>query len=141
MSLLKKTRKNIVAIRYGEYNKEIIKKLANDSKFIIYFSFYDTGAIGLKEIQNYGVITFSLQKDLVIDNKTCFYIPELENLDNMEAASNRIIKIIKKISEINPNSQSISYILSLFILLANLLFGEKHIILMMGFHYHHCPNY
>ena len=47
-----------------------MKELANNSKFIIYFSFFDTGAIGLKEIQNYGVIAFSLQKEFIIDNET-----------------------------------------------------------------------
>jgi len=108
LSILKNTKKKIVSIEYGEYNKEMIQNLANDSKFIIYFSFYDTGAIGLKEIQNYGVISFSLQKDLIIDNKTCFYIPELENMDNMIPASNKIISIIEKISDKNPNSQLIA---------------------------------
>ena len=34
-------------------------ELANNSKFIVYFSFFDTGAIDLKEIQNHGVFTFS----------------------------------------------------------------------------------
>jgi len=108
LSLLKEANKNIVSVKYGEYNKEMIQNLANDSKFIIYFSFYDTGAIGLKEIQNYGVISFSLQKDLIIDNETCFYIPELESTDDMIPASNKIIKIIEKISEKNLNSQLIA---------------------------------
>ena len=89
---------------YGKYNKKIIKQLANDSKFIIYFSFFDTGAIGLKEIQNFGVITFTHQKDLIINNTTCFYIPELANTDNIEAASNKILKIMKMVNDSNPNS-------------------------------------
>ena len=108
LSLLKQTKNKIVSICYGKYNKKMIKQLANDSKFIIYFSFYDTGAIGLKEIQNYGVITFTHQKDLVIDNNTCFYIPELENTDNMEPASNKILKIIKTINKRNIDSQLIA---------------------------------
>ena len=108
MSLLKQTKYKIVSIMYGNYTKKMIKQLANDSKFIIYFSFYDTGAIGLKEIQNYGVITFSLQKDLVIDNNTCFYIPELENIDNMEPAFNKILKIIMTINKRNFDSQLIA---------------------------------
>ena len=102
--LLKKSNKKIISIMYGKYNKKIIKQLANDSKFIIYFSFFDTGAIGLKEIQNFGVITFTHQKDLVIDNTTCFYIPELAYTDNMEVASNKILNIIKIVNESNPNS-------------------------------------
>ena len=103
-NLLNNTNKNIVKIRYGFYTKEKMKYLANNSKFIIYFSFYDTGAIGLKEIQNYGVISFSLQKDLIIDNETCFYIPELEKTDSMKEASNKIIKIMNTFYQRNPNS-------------------------------------
>ena len=102
--LLKKSNIKIISIMYGKYNKKIIKQLANDSKFIIYFSFFDTGAIGLKEIQNFGVITFTHQKDLIIDNTTCFYIPELANTDNIEAASNKILKIMKMVNDSNPNS-------------------------------------
>ena len=102
--LLKKSINKITSIVYGKYNKKIIKQLANDSKFIIYFSFFDTGAIGLKEIQNYGVIAFAHQKDLIIDNTTCFYIPELANADNMEVASHKILKIMKTVNDNNPNS-------------------------------------
>ena len=108
LSLLKKTSKKIVKIEYGYYTKRIIKKIANDSKFIIYFSFFDTGAIGLKEIQNYGVFTFTLQKDLAIDNETSFFIPELMNINNMKLAFYKIINIIESISLQNPNSQLIA---------------------------------
>ena len=116
LSLLKGTNYSIVSIKYGSYNKKNIKKLANDSKYIIYFSFYDTGAIGLKEIQNFGVFTFCHQKDLVINNETCFYIPELAYKNEMRSAFTKIIKIIKTISTNNPNSKLIlkiiKYILS-----------------------------
>ena len=108
LSLLKKTSKKIVKIEYGYYTKRIIKKIANDSKFIIYFSFFDTGAIGLKEIQNYGVFTFTLQKDLAIDNETSIFIPELMNINNMKLAFYKIINIIESISLQNPNSQLIA---------------------------------
>lgn len=108
LSLLKKSINNIVSINYGSYNKKKIKELANNSRFIIYFSFYDTGAIGLKEIQNYGVFAFSHQKDLVIDNETSFFIPELENTDNMIPAANKILNIIQIIFKRNPNSQLIA---------------------------------
>ena len=102
--LLKKANIKTIPIMYGKYNKKIIKQLANDSKFIIYFSFFDTGAIGLKEIQNFGVITFTHQKDLIIDNTTCFYIPELADKDNIEVALNKILKIMKIVNDRNPNS-------------------------------------
>ena len=85
-----------------------MKEFANDSKFIIYFSFYDTGAIGLKEIQNYGVFAFSHQIDLVIDNETSFYIPELENKVNMNIAAEKIVNIIQNISSRNPNLKLIA---------------------------------
>ena len=108
LKLLKSSTNNIVKISYGSYKKKEIKELANNSRFIIYFSFYDTGAIGLKEIQNYGVLTFSHQKDLVINNETCFYIPELENTDDMSPAANKILNIIQIISKINPNTKLIA---------------------------------
>ena len=74
LNLFKNTTKILKNIKYGEYNKEIMEELASNSKFIIYFSFFDTGAIGLKEIQNYGVIAFSLQKEFIIDNETIIII-------------------------------------------------------------------
>ena len=83
-------------------------KLLKSSTNNIYFSFYDTGAIGLKEIQNYGVLTFSHQKDLVINNETSFYIPELENTDDMSPAANKILNIIQIISKRNPNTKLIA---------------------------------
>ena len=108
LSLFKATRKNVVSMRYGSYNKKDLKKLANDSKFVIYFSFYDTGAIGLKEIQNYGVFAFTHQKDLVNDNKTCFFVQELTNKYDMKPAFNKILEIIDNISSKNPNSELIA---------------------------------
>jgi len=77
---------------------------------MIYFSFYDTGAIGLKEIQNYGVFAFTLQKVLAIHKKTSLYIPELENIDNMEPAFNIIMQKMKAISDSNPNTRIIARI-------------------------------
>ena len=108
LDLLNKAKKKIVMIKYGSYNKKIITELANNSKFIIYFSFYDTGAIGLKEIQNYGVIAFTHQKDLVINNETSFYIPELDSLDNIKLASEKILYIIDTISKKNPSTTLIA---------------------------------
>ena len=83
---------------YGNYSKKQMISLANNSKFIIYFSFYDTGAIGLKEIQNFGVFTFSHQKDLIIDNDTGFLVSELADEFDMKKAYSKIMeKISNKI--------------------------------------------
>ena len=103
LKLLKNSSKTIEILKYGQYNKEKMLRLAKNSKFIIYFSFFDTGAIGLKEIQNYGVLAFSHQKDLVIDKETSFYVPELANENDMKNAYNIIIKKINNITKLNPN--------------------------------------
>ena len=100
--------KNIVKLIYGKYKRKDMNILANNSKFIIYFSFYDTGAIGLKEIQNYGVFAFTHQKEFIIDKDTSFYIPELTNGFVMTYAFQRIIKIIENITFSNPNTQIIA---------------------------------
>lgn len=95
-------------MRYGNYTKEEMINLANNTKFIIYFSFFDTGAIGLKEIQNHGVFAFSHQKDLVIDKTTSFYIPELTNENDMSRAFINIYKKMEFIINNHPNSQIIA---------------------------------
>ena len=108
-NLLKNTDKSIEKLIYSKYNIDSALKLANNSKFIIYFSFYDTGAIALKEIQNYGVLIFTHQIDLIINNKTGFYIPELE-LNDMKLAFYRIMSIINDISKEVPNTKLIANI-------------------------------
>lgn len=110
IKLFKNSTKIVEKIEYGNYTKENMQKLANDSKFIIYFSFYDTGAIGLKEIQNYGVLAFTHQNDLVINKDTTFNIPELSNEYDMKSAYKIIIKNIEKIVKMNPNSTKIASI-------------------------------
>ena len=96
---LLKTKKKVTRLVYGNYTYQQMTELTNNSKYIIYFSFYDTGAIGLKEIQNYGVFAFSHQKDLVIDDRTSFYIPELEERKDMKKAFNKIMGIINNIEK------------------------------------------
>lgn len=103
LKMLKNSFKNVSLIKYGYYNKDEILKLANNSKFIVYFSFFDTGAIGLKEIQNYGVFAFSHQLDLVIDNNTSFFVPELADKNSISCAYKKIIEIIEMITKSNPN--------------------------------------
>lgn len=108
LNLFKNSTKTVETIKYGNYSKERIKELANNSKFIIYFSFFDTGAIGLKEIQNYGVIAFSHQKEFIIDNFTSYYIPELQNEGNMTQAFNKIMSIIEKLSKMKLKAELIA---------------------------------
>jgi len=108
LNLFKNTSKNIVTIKYGSYNKKIINELASDSKFIIYFSFFDTGAIGLKEIQNHGVICFTHQKEFVIDNESSFYISELASINNIKLAFDKIMIIMERISKLNIKSEIIA---------------------------------
>ena len=84
--------------------------LANNTKFIIYFSFFDTGAIGLKEIQNYGVFTFCHQSDLIIHKNTGFYVPELANEKDMVKAYKIIMKKIEIITNLQPDTKYIAKI-------------------------------
>jgi len=103
LKMLKNSYKIVRSIKYGYYKKDEILKVANNSKFIVYFSFFDTGAIGLKEIQNYGVFAFSHQLDLVIDNNTSFFVPELADKNSISCAYKKIIEIIEMITKSNPN--------------------------------------
>ena len=76
--LFQNINKTIISMKYGNFTRNSLILLSSDSKFVIYFSFYDSESIALKEIKNYGVITFSFQRDLVVSDKTGYYIPELE---------------------------------------------------------------
>ena len=104
------SKKKVTRLIYGNYTYKQMTELAYNSKYIIYFSFYDTGAIGLKEIQNYGVFAFSHQKDLVIDDRTSFYIPELEEKNDMKNAFYKIMGIIESLEKSNPKSELIAKI-------------------------------
>ena len=110
INLIYNTSKKIERLKYGYYKKQKMEYLANNSKFIIYFSFFDTGAIGLKEIQNYGVFAFSHQRDLIIHPETSFYVPELANEDDMNKAYRIIMKKIETLTNLHPNTQSIAKI-------------------------------
>ncbi|OUM57159.1 hypothetical protein PIROE2DRAFT_17928 [Piromyces sp. E2] len=63
-----------------------------------------------KEIQNFGVIAFTLQKDLVTDERTSYYIPELANENTIEKAYEKIMEIIDRINKEKPDLQSIAKI-------------------------------
>ena len=110
LNYFQKTDLKIERMVYGYFSKNKLMNLANNTKFIIYFSFYDTGAIALKEIQNFGVFCFTHEEDFVINNETSFFIPELHNEFNLKPAFDKIMNIIQKISNSNPNSQLIAQI-------------------------------
>ena len=106
--LLSKSNKSIEKIEYFHYTKDRLEYLANNAKFIIYFSFYDTGAIGLKEIQNHGVFSFTLQKELAINNATNFYIPELDTENEIETGFKKIMEKIDEIMNSKPNTELVA---------------------------------
>ncbi|ORX86775.1 hypothetical protein BCR32DRAFT_324843 [Anaeromyces robustus] len=108
--LLSNSKKKIARMTYGNYTRDQMKEWASDSKFIIYFSFYDTGAAGLKEIQNYGVLTFTLQKEFITDENIGFLIPELDTEDKIKIAYEKIMEKVDAIAKENPDTKSIAKI-------------------------------
>lgn len=89
------------------YTKERMMSVANSTRFIVYFSFYDTGAIALKEIQSFGVYSFSCQQDLVANRETGMYVPELDT-DDMEGAAKKILHRMKQVSESHPDTMKMA---------------------------------
>lgn len=110
LNLLNNTNKKVINMKYGNYTRNQMRQLANDSKFLIYFSFFDCGPIGLIEIQNHGVIIFTHQKELILSNNTGFFVPELANDDDMIKAFNIIMEKIEEISKLHPNTRIIAKI-------------------------------
>ena len=110
LNYFKSTDLKIIRMKYGNYTKKELMDIANNTKFVIYFSFFDTGAIALKEIQNYGVFCFTHEEEFVISDKTSFLIPELHDEFNMKPAFDKIMKIMQKVSNSNPNTQLIAQI-------------------------------
>ena len=96
--------------KYGHYTRKRMLELANNTKFIIYYSFYDIGGIILKEVQNFGVFCFTHVEDFVLHEKTSFLIPELLYDYNLKPAFAKIMKIFQSISNSNPNTQLIAKI-------------------------------
>ena len=109
IELFKNANKTVQRIVYGYYNKKNSLKLVNNTKFLIYFSFFDTGGLGLKEFQNQGIIIFSHQEDFINSNKTSYYIPELAYKD-IKPAFNKIMNIMDEIIKIKPDTKLIAEI-------------------------------
>lgn len=110
IKLFQNTNKKVYQLKYGNYTKDQMKELANNSKFLIYFSFFDCGPIGLIEIQNHGVFIFTHQKEFILDKNTGFFVPELLKYNDMEIAFNIIMKKIDVISKLKPKSEIIAKI-------------------------------
>lgn len=106
--LFNKSSLKVERLKYRYYTKKQMMSLSENSKFIIYFSFFDTGGIGLKEIQNHGVISFSHQQDLANNRYASYYIPELADKVDMKKAYNKIMLIIRRLMKFTPNSKKIA---------------------------------
>ena len=109
LKFLNNTNKKLQVIKYGHYKRNLLVSLANDSKYLIYFSFYDCGPVALKEMQNYGVIIFAHQKEFITSDKAGYYIPELDDKD-MTAGFIKIMNIINNLSKNHPDSKIIANI-------------------------------
>ena len=60
------------------------------------------------KIQNYGVISFTHQKEFVLDKESSFYIPELASLNKIEISFKKIMNIIEKVSKMNIKTELIA---------------------------------
>lgn len=96
----------VARLRYGGYTHDQMREYAETSKAVIYFSFYDTGAIGLREIQNYGVFTFAHQVDQVEDPEIGCLISELDG-GSMRVAARKIKREMKELEKSQPNTTKI----------------------------------
>lgn len=73
-----KSRYSSKVVRYGNHTKNELLTLANNSKFIIYYSFYDTGALSLLEMKLMGGWPISHQPEF-IEPGFGSYVKELES--------------------------------------------------------------
>lgn len=99
----------VARLSYGGYTHDEMKEYAANAKTVIYFSFYDTGAIGLKEIQNYGVFTFAHQIDQVEDPEIGCLVSELDGA-LMRIAARRIKRKMKELEKNQPDTRKIAKI-------------------------------
>lgn len=86
------------------YTHRHMEEVANNAKFVIYFSFWDTGAIALLEIQSFGVYSFTSQSDLIDkEGRAGMYVESLKG-DNMTESVKIILQRMKRINEGDPDS-------------------------------------
>lgn len=83
----------IKVIKYGNHTKQSLLNLANKSKYVIYYSFYDTGALSLIEMKIMGVWPISHQEEFIEPGYGSF-IKELDtNINSSLYKLNDIYKI------------------------------------------------
>lgn len=83
----------IVIVKYGNHTKQSLLYLANNSKFVIYYSFYDTGALSLVEMKLMGIWPISHQEEFIEQGYGSF-IKELDtNINDSLSKLNDIYNI------------------------------------------------
>lgn len=88
-----KKRYNIEIVKYGNHTKQSLLNLASKSKFVIYYSFYDTGALSLLEMKMMGVWPISHQQEFIEEGYGSF-VKELDsNISNSLYKLSSIYKI------------------------------------------------
>lgn len=93
-----KNKYKIKIIEYGKHTKQSLLYLASISKYVIYFSFYDTGALSLLEIKMMGVWPIAHQKEFIEDGYGS-YLKELDT--NITSALSKLNDIY--ITKYNPH--------------------------------------
>lgn len=102
ISYLKKNY-TIEVVKYGNHTKESLLNLSNNSKYVIYFSFYDTGALSLLEMRLMGVWPISHQIEL-IENGYGSYVKELDcDIHKSLSILDSIYKIVYNPKELANN--------------------------------------
>lgn len=96
-----KKRYKINIVKYGNYTKTTLLYLVNKTKFVIYFSFYDTGAMSLIEMRVMGVWPISHQEEFIEEG----YGSVLKDLD---VNINNSLSKLRKIYNIEYNPKILS---------------------------------
>jgi hypothetical protein len=91
---------SVIRVRYGKFNRRDLEFHGMHSRFIVYFSFYDTGAIAFLELQNLGGYSFSFQAEF-LQEQTGSFVPALES--NVSEGWVKIRSRIREIALASPN--------------------------------------
>lgn len=91
----------IKLIRYGNHTKNSLIYYSNNSKILIYFSYFDCWPSSLMEMENLGVYPIVHQCELIEKYGTC--------INNISNNFHNLIYVIKSILNGNFNSNDISY--------------------------------
>jgi hypothetical protein len=91
---------SVTRMQYGKFTRHSLTFQGMQARFIVYFSFYDTGAIAFLELQNLGGYSFSFQAEFLLE-QTGFFVPALEF--NISEAWFKIRSQIREITLASPN--------------------------------------